>query len=63
MLTLSAAKRALASSDPALFARAYNALIKEGHSDSALYRLALAADGTLSRDEWSDRVATAKEAR
>lgn len=62
MMTLTAAKRSLASSDPVLFARAYTALKAEGHTDGALYRLAKAVDGTLTQDEWSDRVKNASEA-
>lgn len=58
-MTPSVAKRSLASSDPVIFGKAYNALIAEGHTDRALYRLALAADGTLTQDEWSDRVKAA----
>jgi hypothetical protein len=62
-MSLTAAKRALASNDPVLFGNTYRQLVKEGHSDSALFRLALGADGTLTRDEWTDRVKTATESR
>lgn len=57
--SLTKSKKALAGSDPILFARTYLHLTSQGASDSSLYRLAKAADGTLTREEWSDRVKTA----
>lgn len=62
-LSLTESKKALASTDPVVFARTYLQLIRKGASDSALFRLALSSDSTLTREEWRDRVQRATTPR
>lgn len=48
--------------DAQLFGLAYLALEERGYTDGQMYRLALGADGALSRAEWIGRVALAQRA-
>ncbi len=61
-IQLSQARRDLSSNDRLIFGKTYLALKAAGHTESQLYRLALAGDPDLTRETFADRVALAEEA-
>lgn len=48
--------------DAKLFGTTLLALEERGYTDAQMYRMALAGSDALSRNEWTDRVARAREA-